>query len=450
MVEAPTSEKNIYPSNLVDSARRMTEKGPDWLRRLRRAASVRLSQEGFPTIRDEDWKYTNVAPIARIPFQPAGHQMNGFSLERLGKLRFCDLGCHRVVFIDGYYSEEFSSVERLPRGVKVLSLARLLESSPETVEPYLGRYARLEEHAFNALNAAFMVDGAFVFVPKGSVVDEPIQLLFLSTARHPAVVSHPRNLVVAENNSQVTLIETYVGVGTEVYFTNPVTEVVVGDYAVVDHYKLQCESASAYHVATMQFQQGRSSNLRSFSIALGGGLVRENLNSILGGEGAECLLNGLYLVTGQQHIDNHTRLEHAKPHCSSRELYKGILDGRSRGVFHGRILVHKNAQKTDSKQTNNNLLLSDETLINTKPQLEIYADDVKCTHGATIGQLDKDALFYLRSRGIAEKAARSLLIYAFASDMIERIKVAPLRWQLDLFLLGWLPRGELAREVVQK
>lgn len=450
MIETVTNEKEIYPLNLAQSGKDLTAQGPVWLRRLRSQAGDRLAEEGFPSVRDEDWRYTNIAPIARIPFQPVPYELDGLTPDALDGVPFSDLRCHRFVFVDGHHAAELSSIGPLSDGVKVLSLARVLEDAPELAEPYLGRYARLEGHAFNALNTAFMRDGAFVYVPQGKLVEEPIHLVFLSTARRPAVVSHPRNLIVVEGNSQATIVESYIGIGSEVYFTNPVTEIIAEEYAVVDHYKLQYESQAAFHVATLQFQQGRSSSVRSSSIALGGSLVRENLSAVLGGEGAECSLNGLYLVTGRQHIDNHTRIEHARPHCNSRELYKGILDGRSRAVFHGRILVQKDAQKTDSKQTNNNLLLSDEALINTKPQLEIYADDVKCTHAATIGQLDRDAIFYLRSRGIGAKAAQSLLIYAFASEMIERIKVGALRAQLDRFLLNWLPRGEFVKEAVER
>jgi Fe-S cluster assembly protein SufD len=354
-----------------------------------------------------------------------------------------------LVFVNGRYSENLSSPGELD-GVKLGSLAEVLQMKPEIVQPHLGQYANLEEHAFNSLNTALMRDGAFVHVMKGKTAEKPIHLLFVSTAHAEPATSHPRNLIVAESQSQATIVESYVSVGPDVYLTNPVTEIILGDGAVLDHYKLQDESRRAFHVATMQYRQDRNSSLRSHSITLGGVLVRNNLTAVLDGEGAECTLNGLYLVMGEQHIDNHTRLEHAKPHCSSRELYKGILDDKSRGVFHGRILVHKGAQKTDSKQTNNNLLLSDEALINTKPQLEIYADDVKCTHGATIGQLDQDAIFYLRSRGIGEKAARSLLIYAFASEIVGRVKVEALRAKLDQFLLGWLPQGELVKGAVQK
>jgi len=278
-------------------------------------------------------------------------------------------------------------------------------------------------------------------VPPGKVVGHPIHLLFISTALGTASASYPRNLIVAGNNSQVTIVETYVGTEKAVYFTNAVTEVVVGENAVLDHYKLQRESKEAFHIATLQVHQARSSTFASHSIALGGALVRNDVNVVLDGEGSECTLNGLYMATGQQHVDHHTRIDHARPHGLSRQLYKGVLGGQARGVFNGKIVVHATGQKTDAKQTNKNLLLSADALIDTKPQLEINNNDVKCTHGSTIGRLDEDSIFYLRSRGIAEEMARSLLTYAFASEIINRIKVEPLRATLENLVVTRLQQG---------
>jgi len=256
--------------------------------------------------------------------------------------------------------------------------------------------------------------------------------------RGTATVSHPRNLILAGDDSQTMIVESYIGLNNALYFTNAVTEIVAGENAVVAHYKLQRESEEAFHISTVQASLNHSSNFSSHSIDLGGALVRNDVNAVLDGKGIECTLDGLYMVAGRQHVDNHTRIDHVKPHCSSRELYKGVLGGRSKGVFNGKIYVHKDAQKTDAKQTNKNLLLSEDAVINTKPQLEIYADDVKCTHGTTIGQLDQEAIFYLRSRGIDLEAARGLLTYAFASEMIGRIKVEPVRAQLEHLLLARL------------
>ncbi len=425
--------------------------GPSWIREIRKAAISRFSELGFPTTRLEEWKYTSVASIANVRFSRAEHARAGLTPEALALTTLEEVACAQLVFVNGHYSRELSSFRSLPEGVKAESLAKTLDSDPSSIEPHLARHASYHDHSFVALNTAFMNDGAFVYVPRGSVVEQPIHLLFVSTAPFDsaqdrpfdsaqdrpgtAVVSHPRNLVVLDDGSHAMIVETYIGLGSDVYFTNVVTEIVGGKNAVIGHYKLQRESEAAFHIATVQAHLDRSSNFSSHSIDLGGALVRNDVNAVLDGEGVECTLNGLYIVAGRQHVDNHTRIDHAKPHCSSRELYKGVLDGKSRGVFNGKIYVHKAAQKTDAKQTNKNLLLSQDAVINTKPQLEIYADDVKCTHGSTIGQLDQDAMFYLRSRGIGLAAARSLLTYAFASELVSRIKVEPMRTRLENLLL---------------
>ena len=402
-----------------------------WVHELRTAAVARFAELGFPTTRHEEWKYTAVAPIAKVPFTRLGHEgpvlLSG-ALERLG---FGLSEGARLVFVNGRYSEEFSSLRALPGGVRMGSLASALAADSERIQPHLARSARHQDHAFVALNTAFIEDGAFLNVPAGKVVGDPIHLLFISTARGTATASHPRNLIVVGNNSQVTIVETYVGSDTAVYFTNAVTEIVVGENAALDHYKLQRESEEAFHVATLQVHQARNSTVASHSIALGGALVRNDVNVILDGEGGECTLDGLYMTTGQQHVDNHTRIDHARPHGLSRQLYKGILGGQSRGVFNGKIVVHPAAPKTDAKQTNKNLLLSGDALIDTKPQLEINNNDVKCTHGSSIGRLDEESIFYLRSRGIGEEMARDLLTYAFASEIINRIRGEPLRATLE-------------------
>ena len=317
----------------------------------------------------------------------------------------------------------------------VHSLAAVLQAHPEWVEPYLARHAKFQEHAFTALNTAFLQDGVFLSVPKGKVIAEPIELLFVSTTPGEGTVSHPRNLVVVGPGAQLTLIETFVGLDENVYFTNAVTEIVAGEGAVIDHYKIQRESVEAFHIATTQIYQTRGSNFSSHFVSLGGSLVRNEINVVLDGENCECTLNGLYLANGTQHVDCHTVIDHAKPHCNSHELYKAVLDGKGHGVFNGKIFVRQDAQKTDAKQTNQTLLLSNDATINTKPQLEIFADDVKCTHGATVGQLQEEQLFYLRTRGIGLQEARSLLTFAFANDIVGRIKVEPIRAQLEALLI---------------
>ena len=412
---------------------------------LRRMAIERFATLGFPTLRQEAWRQTNVAPIAQGSFvRPEGPEP-AVDMSRLEPL--AEGAAARLVFVNGRLSSRLSSLGELPAGVIVASLAEALEKAPEKVEPWLGQHARFDDHPFVALNTAFLRDGALVWVPRGVIVEKPIHLIFVSTAQGPdPIVTFPRNLFVTGENSQVTLVETYAGDGA--YFTCPVTELVAGPASVVDHYKLQLESREAFHMATFQIEAERSCTPSSHSISIGGALVRNDVNAVLDGEGIDCILNGLYLAEGRQVIDNHMRVEHAKPHCASHELYKGVLDGAARSVFNGLIHVHPGAQKTDAKQSNRNLLLSGSAIANSNPQLEIFADDVKCTHGSTVGQLDEDAIFYLRSRGIGVEAARSLLTYAFASDIVERIKVEPVRRDLEELLFARLPQGEVVRQAV--
>ena len=402
-----------------------------WVHQLRKAAIARFAELGFPTTRHEEWKYTAVAPIAKVPFRRVGDDRPMFLSGALERFSVGLSAGARLVFVNGHYSRKLSSLGSLPSGVRVGSLAAALTADREGIEPHLAGHARYQDHAFVALNTAFIEDGAFLYVSAGEVVGDPIHLLFISTAPGTASASYPRNLIVAGNNSQATIVETYVGADQAVYFTNAVTEVVVGENAAVDHYTLQRESEEAFHVATLQVHQARNSTFVSHSIALGGALVRNDANVVLDGEGGDCTLDGLYMATGQQHVDNHTRIDHARPHGLSRQLYKGILGGQARGVFNGKIVVHPAAPKTDARQTNKNLLLSGDALIDTKPQLEINNNDVKCTHGSTIGRLDEESIFYLRSRGIGVEMARTLLTHAFASEIISRIKVEPLRASLE-------------------
>ena len=405
------------------------------IQQIREEARRRFDELGYPTTRNEDWRFTSVAPITRTTFLPGAED----AASDRGGTRISG----RLVFYNGHYRPKLSSP---PKGITVGSLARMLGGQPSLVEPHLARYADYQNNTFVALNTAEFQDGAFVQIAPGAIIEEPIQLVFESSANGHPTVSHPRNLIVAGPNSQATIVETYTsapsaaGDHASLYFTNPVTELVAGDNAVIDHYKLQTESEQAFHVATLQVQLGRDTNFRSHSISFGGGLVRNDVNAVLS-EGAECTLNGLYLVHGRQHIDNHTAIDHAKPYAASHELYKGILDGRSTAVFNGKILVRKDAQKTDAKQTNKNLVLSEDAVINTKPELQIHADDVRCTHGATIGQLDAEGIFYLQSRGIGLVDARNLLILAFARDIVDRIKVEPLKAQLEQMLLEKLHGG---------
>ena len=422
---------------------------PLWLHRTREAAISRFRELGFPTTKAEAWKYTNVAPITKVPFQPVpGAEPHGVAGEAVDLYTFGVLKCSQLVFINGRFAPRLSYLRWLPEGVRVRSLSEVLEKDARSLEPHLGRVAALDGNPFTALNTAFMQEGAFIHVPSGRVVEEPIHLLFVSASRKEPAVSYPRNLVVLAENSQATVIESYAGLDRGLYFTNAVTEVVVGPGAVLDHYKMQRESESAFHVATMAVHQDRSSRVACNSISLGGALARNDVNAIFKGEGGELDLNGLYAVAGQQHVDNHTWIDHARPNCTSRELYKGILDGKSRGIFNAMIFVRKEGQKTNARQTNKNLLLSNDAFVDSTPGLEILADDVRCSHGSTIGQLDENAIFYLRSRGIDEEAARSLLTYAFASELINQVKVASMRIKLDQLILSRLPRADTVKEAV--
>jgi len=440
--------KEIYCSHFARFESEAIRDGGSWTYPIRKAAISRFAEQGFPTTRHEEWKYTNVAPVLKVPFKHAGYKPTELTPETVKPLTLGREEGRQLVFVNGYFSPELSLLWQLPDGVKAGSLAAALDTEVQQVEPHLAKYASYQDHAFIALNTAFMEDGAFIYIPRGRFLKEPIHLLFISTAHGGASVSYPRNLVVVGADSQVTIVESYVGLGPGIYFTNGVTEVIVGDNAAVDHYKLEEESTEAFHISTLQVHLNRSSRFSSHSIALGGALVRSEVNTVLDGEGGECALNGLYMVSGQQHVDNHTRIDHVKAHCTSRELYKGVLDGKGRGVFNGKIFVHRSAPKTDARQTNKNLLLSRDAWIDTKPQLEIHNNDVKCTHGSTIGQLDQDALFYLRSRGVGLRAARGLLTYAFASEIISRIHIEPLRVRLEELVLARFREGKGTEAVV--
>ncbi len=434
---------DIYLAAFEELEKRRRSSDGVWLRDLRRRALERFLELGFPTTRVEEWKYTNVAPIARTCFQPAEPMAPAPVAEMLSRAPFADLQCPRLVFVNGRHAPELSCLRGLPQGVKAGSLASALKE--EAAEQHLARYAAFHSQAFVALNTAFFQDGAFVQIAPEAVLESPLHLLFVSTAADPPLLTHPRNLLLVGPHSQATIIEGYLGPEGGAYFTNAVTELVVEEGATLEHYKLEQESEQAFHVATVQARQARHSNLLDHSVCLGGALVRNDTASLLDGEGGECTLNGLYVTRGQQHVDNHTVLDHAQPHSSSREYYKGVLDGYSTGVFNGGIVVRKAAQKTDAIQSNKNLLLSEHAAINTKPQLQIWADDVRCTHGATIGQLDAEAIFYLRTRGIALEQARRLLTFAFANDVINRMKVEAVRLRLEKALFDRLSLGATFR-----
>lgn len=417
---------------------------PAWLRERRRAALDRFVRAGFPTTRDEDWRYTNVAPVAAAPFRvvadgapaaPPAELLERFTFAR---------DWPRLVFVGGRWSPALSAVGALPSGVRVGSLAEVLAADPALLERYLAAPGANEGDAFVALNAALALDGAVVHVPAGVTLEAPVHLLFVGPPAGAAAL--PRTLVVAGPESRVTVVESHVGLTGEPYLTDALTEVVAEAGAQVTHYTVGREGARAFHVGTLWVRQERDSRVGACAVTLGGALVRNTVRVLLDGPGAECALDGFYMVGAGEHVDNHVTVDHARPRGTSRQFYKGILDGAGRAVFNGRILVRRDAQRTDADQTNKNLLLADGAEVDSKPQLEIYADDVRCTHGAAEGQLAGDALFYLQSRGLGEAAARTLLAYGFANEVLQRIALGPIRAELDGLVLGRLRAVLAAKE----
>ena len=441
MSQQPLTHKEKYLSAFEALERNGSAQDPAWLRALRKAALLRFSDLGFPTARrgNEEWKYTDVRPIANGSFQPLVNPApTGLRIQDLERFTFGESGWSRLVFVDGSYAPQLSLVSSLPTGVSVLNLAEAMATKGDLIEEHLARHADYDAQAFTALNTAFVHDGAFVHVPDGTVVEEPIHLLFITTSQEPSTAVHPRVLIVVGKESKATIIESYGGLSAGRSFTNAVTEVIVGAGASVRHYRVQRQSEEAFHVGTNQVVLGRDSTYASVSTDLGGRLARNNLNVLMGDEGCSCMLNGVYLMTGSQHVDNQVIIDHAKPYTTSRELYKGILDGKSRSVFHGSIIVREGARKVNAHQEDKNLLLSDEAEADTKPAFWIYCDDVRCGHGAACGKLDETALFYLRSRGISERAARSLLTRAFVTQVIDSIDSVPLRTHIDQLVMTTL------------
>jgi Fe-S cluster assembly protein SufD len=399
-----------------------------WLTARREGGFAQFAKTGFPTTNVEDWRFTNVAPVAKTEFQlarPRDQELAALR-DQIEGYRIPDVA-GRLVFVNGHFVPEFSSLVTLPAEIFAANLAAQLQKDPQRLEPHMGKYLNVNRDPFCALNTAFLEDGAFIHIRRGAVLQAPIHLLFISVAGEIPLMNHPRNLIVAEDGSELTVVEEFVSLGNTPVFCNAATELVAGEEAVVSHYRIERENPGTFQISTLRVQQVKSANVATHSVLLGGALVRNNVHPVLAGEGGECLINGLFLGRGREHLDNYMLVEHNSPHCESRQFYHGILDDHAHGVFHGRIIVHKDAQKTDAKQTNRNLLLSDDAQIDTKPQLEIFADDVKCTHGATIGQIEENALFYLRSRGIDELAARRLLLEAFANECLDRMKEGPAR-----------------------
>jgi len=425
---AEVAERHETLTAAYDALRRTPIFGAGAVRAAREAAFGRFLDRGFPTTREEEWKFTNVAPLAAMPFRPASVADGAASVTPAQVEPFLfDAIEHQFVVVNGRLSAELSGRAMLPSGVVVRGLTQDLREAESTVLPDRLAAADLIATPFVDLNTAFVDDGLVIDVAPGVVVNAPLHVLFVTVAAGEAVMATPRLIVRAGERAQVTLVESYTGFGPAATFTNAVAQIVVGPGAIVNHVKLQREPAAAFHLASSFVRVERAGTFTSQAVTLGGRIARNDIVSTLAGEGAECTLNGLYAGDGDSLIDTHTTIDHAQPHCPSHEVYKGILAGRCRAVFNGKIIVRPDAQKTDAKQTNKALLLSDDAQVNTKPQLEIFADDVKCTHGAAIGQLDDEAIFYLRARGISEADARNLLIHAFAGEVIDGVSVEAVR-----------------------
>ncbi len=406
---------------------------PSALQSLRRAAFDRFAAMGFPTTKNEDWHFTSVSPIAEQEFTLLTAATGDVHRDALAPF-LLGTPAHVMVFVNGRFEPSLSDLDALPKGVRVIDLASAWTDAPD-LAARIGKVTSFDNAAFTALNTAFLTDGAIVHIAKETHVEKPIHLLFVTDATAAKGMMHPRNLIVVGRNAKATVIESYVSLSDAMYLTNQVTEVSIADGATLRHYKMQREASRAFHVGTVEVAQAKDSHYLSFSLTLGGRLSRSNIYTTLDGEGSGATLNGLVMLGEEQHADVQTQIIHAQPNCYSRELYKNVLDDSSHGVFNGKVYVHPVAQKTDGKQTNKTLLLSEAAHMDSKPQLEIFADDVKCTHGATIGQIDEMALFYLKSRGIGNAFARQLLTYAFAAEVLETIELDPVRESLERLAL---------------
>jgi len=426
-----------YVTDFQSFAQNGASHAPQWLRDLRAHAIARFAELGWPTTKQEDWRFTSVASLAATPFVRVTDDGPGIPATQAASLGIARESI-RIGFVNGRFAPALSSVSELPHGVTVGSLARAVETDAELTRGHLARHASIETSAFTALNTAFMSDGAFVHLAANVALDRPVELLFLAAGTSQPTVCHPRTLVVLDRGAAATVAETYASLDDGPYWTNGVTEISLGDGATLEHFRVQQESERAYQVAATHTSQGRDSMLRLHAVSVGAVLARHDLHTVLAGTGGELVLNGLYLLHGQQHADHHTVIEHAQPHATSHEYFNGILSERAHGVFNGRIVVRPGAQRTDSKQTNNNLLLSADARADSQPQLEIYADDVKCTHGSTVGPLDQAALYYLRSRGLSTPEATGMLTYGFADEIVQRMQHPALRDAVARLIRGRL------------
>lgn len=453
MPTATPTQTDPVLAHLERAARERLDAAPAWLRPLRERAIDRLVELGLPHKKQEEWRYSDPAPITATRFDPAPAPGSGsadVTAEQVARFDIPDLDAHRLVFVNGHYVGEHSRIDELPKGATVAPLADVLEVQRELIESRLDDAGEASSEALTRLNAALFDDGVFIHVPRGQRIDKPIHVLNIATdvdAGEPPM-SHPRNLVLVEREAQVTLIEHYVSLTEERYFNNAVTQLDVAEAGVAHHYLIEQESPAAEQLSSLLIDQGRDSDVHSHTVLIGGDWVRNNIYPRIGGENCHCLINGLYLARHAQHMDNHMRVEHNAAHCDSRQFYKGVLQDKAHTVFSGRIYVAPGAQKTDAKQHNQALLLSNDANAVGKPQLEIHADDVKCTHGATSGEIDEAAVFYLTARGIDKETARGLMVYAFAAESFERMELEPVRKMLANVLLDWLPKGEQLKAVL--
>ena len=438
-------------------ARQRAGDGPGWLRGLREQAIKDLARLGLPVRKDEEWRYTDPAPLTRTRYTLSdGSATVGAS--QLEPFAIPNLDADTLVFVNGRYAPELSHVGKLAQGVVLCPLTEALDTHREALEPLLATAGEASSAAFTLLNAATLDDGLFLHVPDGVTLDRPVQVLNVAVGEGGdgggggegggGLLTNPRTVIIAGENSEASVVEQYVSLDDSAYFTNAVTQIDAGASARLGHYLIERESPNAYQLSTLLTTQGRDSDVNSHTVLLGGKLVRNNVNPKLNGPGGHCLVNGLYLGEAGQHMDNHMRVEHNAAHCDSRQFYKGVLQGSAKAVFSGRIYVERGAQKTDAKQENSNLLLSGDAEATTKPQLEIFADDVKCTHGATVGQIDEQAVFYLMARGMARYAARALMIYAFAAESLQRMRLEPVRAMLSQEILARLPEGDRLASLV--
>jgi Fe-S cluster assembly protein SufD len=414
----------------------LVQAAPAWVNERRESAAQHFAAVGFPTTRLEDWRFTNVSPIAEANW-PLAH--GGFTQAEELVSSVTVPGSVRLAIVNGQFAAGLSDLSALPKGLRIASLRDGARDASDGIETHLGKVFSIATHPFAALNTSFLDDGVAIMVTAGAVVETPIHVVIVTGGDQP-VVAHPRVLIVAGENSQVRVAQTFIGAPGTVYFNNAVAEVVVGTSALVQLYTDQRESDQAFHIANIQAHVGARGVFESHAFSTGARIMRHDIGIALKGEGADCTMNGVYLADGERLMDTHTSLDHAMPHGTSHEVYKGILTGKSKAVFNGRIIVQLDAQKTDAKQTNRALLLSDEATINSNPQLEIFADDVKCTHGAAVGQLDEEAMFYLQARGLTRAAARDMLLHAFAGEVIAGLKIPALREQIEANFFAALAR----------